>query len=452
VQQTDQTFRANFEQLISRLDSGLSLQLQDLKNKVIATSQELEKATLDTGQDIARHKLALQRDFVDEIRSIRDAIPPDANLRLSFSGTPAEIQTAAAALAISDSDRAAISGLARGNATTASVTVSMRGQLEQWALDYTQLTNLRSRVPATLRNDLTVVANLLQGRLQQKLQSRIRAEADNLLGGVAALAAGAQDRLATAMQVLDSLDVIRDRSMTVVFLAGSIPADVSDSILAAQSGVETTLGIYQGQLQGSAKALADLIDTLRSGIPKELQPLLDAVLGKTAALLRQFQMGTKGLADLPELAAALKEAVDKLVGLLNDPLKDLGALIDFRGLLDQALLSIGIPESQQFQYSWEPKLKSSSDDAAPLFLNKNGSLMGEFKITTTAYVPLRPGKDPSVATDARLTNVTLNLLPGFPVISLPFNSIKFSTKTGEKTSVDVSLGSVQFKGPLLFVQ
>src|SRR5262249_14144507 len=126
-------------------------------------------------------------------------------------------------------------------------------------------------------------------------------------------------------------------------------------------------------------------------------------------------------------------------------------------LLDQALLSVGIPESQQFQYTWHPKLQSAPGTAeTALFWNQivepGRTLDGDFQITAIATIPLRPGTDPSVQTTAVLTNVTFNLLPGLAVISLPFYSIRFAAKTGEKANVDVSLGNVQFRGPLLFVQ
>ena len=47
--------------------------------------------------------------------------------------------------------------------------------------------------------------------------------------------------------------------------------------------------------------------------------------------------------------------------------------------------------------------------------------------------------------------MTLNLLPGFPVIGLSFDRVTFASKNGAKTNIDVSLGAVTFRGPLKFV-
>lgn len=451
VRKADQAFRANLELVVNQLDSSLSAQLQELKGLILAKSRELEKAALDANHDFARLQLSLQRDYLDAIRRMRDAIPPGTRLVLNLTGTPAELRSAITALTISDSDRTRINALSGAAILTAATAIDVRDQLEAWGFDYTQLSNLRDRLqsnPAMLRAEFGAIASQLSGRLQQKLQQRIQNETNLLLGGVADLVAANQDRLMRGLYVLDQLNLVRDRSMAVMFLAGSIPQDVSTAILSGKNAVESRIGEYQNDLKTNTQALANLIDQFRTGIPKELQPLLDAVLGKTVILLRQFETGVKGPADLPEMALALQAAVAKLLQLLSNPLRDLTDLINFKGLLDEVLLSV-VPESQTFRYAWTPALADSNNG---LFVSSVKGVKGTFSIDTTAKIPLRPNVTPSIETTAKLANVTINLLPGLDVISLPFNSIIFTSKTGGKTDVSVSLGAVEFKGPLKFVQ
>jgi hypothetical protein len=328
--------------------------------------------------------------------------------------------------------------------------------LEAWGLSCTQLQSLVRKVqanPQAIKNDLAQIGNQVAGQLKERITTEVETLSNRARDLVANLAA---DPLTRGAAVLDSLDVVRDRSVVVLMLAGSVPSDLTDRIVNAKKGVLDSLKKYEDDLQNEAGKVADLLDGIRSATPKELQPLLDALIENTSKLLRQFQAGTKHPADLPALASVLREAIDKLFKLLSDPLNELPKLVNFRDLAEKALVKAGIPQSQTFSYSWSPRLQSTSggDKEALFFAGpyEPDHSMGTLTIVGVATVPLRPNVQPQVEITGTLTRVTVNLLPNFPIVSLPFKEVKFTSKTGEKTNVTVSLGDVQFLGALTFVK
>jgi len=105
------------------------------------------------------------------------------------------------------------------------------------------------------------------------------------------------------------------------------------------------------------------------------------------------------------------------------------------------------PDSQTVSLTFTPKLKK--DEPLHIFSPKTDAKM---KISVAIVTPLSGG-DPSMKIVGEISSFDLNLFGdgAAKFLVVHFDKVNFTTQTGKKTSVDVSIDGVDFAGPLTFV-
>jgi hypothetical protein len=196
------------------------------------------------------------------------------------------------------------------------------------------------------------------------------------------------------------------------------------------------------QLQTASAAL----DALMSSPPPDVEAQIQALI--TNQLLPAID---KVRADA---LAQLERAQQTIVGRTLDTLETL--LKPPTGLPvpppAQALASLarGEPVANLLNHvhlEWSPPLKTSTDSIFnPTLDGQQGSLLLAVDVRGGDLVAA-----PSTAIVAQLTNFSLDLIPGTPLLSLGVERIMFAASTGKKTDVDVAIGDLQWKGILGFV-
>lgn len=100
---------------------------------------------------------------------------------------------------------------------------------------------------------------------------------------------------------------------------------------------------------------------------------------------------------------------------------------------------------------WRPPVKNwPANDVDAIFLAKRDGRDAGLLLV----VDIRGGNltdAPSVDVVGQLTNFTLQLAPGVPLVHLPFERLYFRATTGKKTEIDVKLGTIEWLGVLGFV-
>jgi hypothetical protein len=108
------------------------------------------------------------------------------------------------------------------------------------------------------------------------------------------------------------------------------------------------------------------------------------------------------------------------------------------------------PTAAVTKIAWSPQLQNYSQPPVQVQFNQNGA-QSALDLRTVLTRSLK-GAAPQSLVTGKLTNFQINLLG---VVELTINSLKFTSKNGQKLMVDASLPSnspVQFIGPLSFVQ
>ncbi|HEV8244720.1 MAG TPA: hypothetical protein VGP93_03095 [Polyangiaceae bacterium] len=145
--------------------------------------------------------------------------------------------------------------------------------------------------------------------------------------------------------------------------------------------------------------------------------------------------------EIQRQALALQGIIDSIMPTADD-----------LGVIGQYLAGEELPLNQRVQFEWRPQLKSFSlvgND--PLFEPdpELGSLVLSGEIRTKASGGLEAGTDLTCS----LEHFTLYLIGKQTAqVTIPFDYLRFTTRAGEKSDVDVGLGEVEFGGALSFVQ
>jgi hypothetical protein len=197
------------------------------------------------------------------------------------------------------------------------------------------------------------------------------------------------------------------------------------------------------QLQGAADDLADLLHATPTPDPADFAALIAGTLRPAVAA----GLAPAVLDGLPMAERALvKRALDTVDGVLDPP----GLPFDPAALL--ADLAAGKPIASVLNHvhlEWRPPISQwpagSKSDAIFLPSDPRSLLLA---------VDVRGGDlvaEPSVEVLAQLTDFTLQLVPGMPLLHLPFKRLYFRATTGAKTEIDVDLGPLEWLGVLGFV-
>lgn len=105
------------------------------------------------------------------------------------------------------------------------------------------------------------------------------------------------------------------------------------------------------------------------------------------------------------------------------------------------------PSGLRTEMVWHPPLKALSDPLPGLFDPGPGAALEIRSILESRF----DGSPSTYDLDGDLTNFTMNLVGTPAFITLRFNRLRFTSRSGAKPQVDVDIGSVEFAGPLSFV-
>jgi hypothetical protein len=241
-------------------------------------------------------------------------------------------------------------------------------------------------------------------------------------------------------------DVLADLVPDDVPAYASQLLDVVGAVTGGMGRAATLLGSASAvatQLQDAAADLDDLFHQTPTPGPAEFATFINGPLraavtaGLAPAVLDGLPVAEREL---------VKRALETVDGVLNPP----GLLFDPAALL--ADLAAGKPIASVLNHihlEWRPPLSQwpagSTTDAIFLPSNPRSLLLA---------VDVRGGDlvaEPSVEVLAQLTDFTLQLVPGMPLLHLPFKRLYFRATTGAKTEIDIDLGPLEWLGVLGFV-
>ncbi len=198
------------------------------------------------------------------------------------------------------------------------------------------------------------------------------------------------------------------------------------------------------QLNAAASALDALIHQIPAPTAGDFTTFITTTLSPAvAAGLAPGVLSTLGKAE-----AAIVERALGTVDTVIHPAA--GSPIDPAALL--ASIAAGVPTAAALNHvhlEWRPPIKQwpGTARADAIFLPSDSRSL-------LVAVDVRGGDlvaQPSVEVLAQLTDFTLQLLPGLPLLHIPFKRLYFRTTTGAKTEIDVDLGELEWLGVLGFV-
>jgi len=212
-------------------------------------------------------------------------------------------------------------------------------------------------------------------------------------------------------------------------IAGAVDGHVDHVIALLPASPE------RNALQAAVKALDDVMAAPAPDVAStvtQLQPLVAGLGAEVAAATASAALASLG--PVPKALAA--RALDTMAALVSNVGQAATML---------AHLAHGEPVAQALSHvhlEWSPRLKSTQVFTAP----EKGLLLA---------VDARGGDlvaNPSVDVLAQLSDFTLHLVPGAPLLDIHFVRLLFRAGTARKAEVDVVLGGLEWKGILGFVQ
>lgn len=230
------------------------------------------------------------------------------------------------------------------------------------------------------------------------------------------------------------LDQVPAYASRLLDLAGGITGCLSraSALLAPASAA-------RAKLQDAATSL-DALMRQTTPLPSatDFDTLITTKLSPSVTQARG-ELATLGMAQAALLRRAL-ETMDKLL----DPARAPAAIL--------ASLAAGVPNPSLLTHvhlEWRPPVKQWPGGAA-----KDAIFLPSAADALLLAVDIRGGglvDEPSTEVLAQLTDCTLQLLPGVPLLHIPFKRLYFRSATGAKSEIDVDLGPLKWLGVLGFV-
>lgn len=249
---------------------------------------------------------------------------------------------------------------------------------------------------------------------------------------------------------------------------GQLLADLQRAKEAAEEAVEEAQRMVDNAADTAAGYLADAeaVKTTAENVLAELGTLVDqlpaivsGLIGKAeaevadvfddpiAGIRPKLQAAINQLTALgPKLPPLVRNRIASITGVLKTVLAATDLITDiwrFVNNFDPSSVEVS------FRYAWKPEMKSwpvqdpkkvilefARPDCFVLAIEGRASGKGEMGVTVLA----------------ELRDFTLHLLPGAPLIVLPFEHMSFKSGSSGKTEVDVLLGEMKFVGLLSFVE
>lgn len=234
---------------------------------------------------------------------------------------------------------------------------------------------------------------------------------------------------------------------------GDIPSyaaqvlDVAGSVAGGLDRAVAVLGAAHpagAQLDAAAAGLSSLMHAAPAPHAGDFASFIGATLGPAvAAGLAPTSLASLGKAD----AAIVQRALSTVDSIIHPAP---GSPIDPAALL--ADLAAGRPIASALHHlhlQWRPPIGQW-----PAGAKTNAIFLPSSPQSLVLAVDVRGGDlvpEPSVEVLAQLTDFTLQLVPGMPLVHLPFKRLYFRASTGAKTEIDVELDELTWLGVLGFV-
>ncbi|MBK6290692.1 MAG: apolipoprotein A1/A4/E family protein [Ignavibacteria bacterium] len=221
--------------------------------------------------------------------------------------------------------------------------------------------------------------------------------------------------------IKDDIDDIKAKADEVKAEAEKLVADVAAEVNAAKAALKAEVDAVKSEIQGYINAgkkaaedrikewkkrIDDKINELKSEIDKALEPLIEA--------------GNEAAEKYKEVAGALE----------------------------------GLKKGLQLVYEWQTEIKGSPGNILmprdPGATDKDDKAILYLKAEFIKKLNLDP---PEVKLYGSLSNFIINLIGdgAAQFLIITFNKLSFSAKIGEKPSINPDIASVEFAGPLSFV-
>lgn len=232
-------------------------------------------------------------------------------------------------------------------------------------------------------------------------------------------------------------------------------AMVEDAVTEAEALVARATGKAE-ELQDQARDAIAAAEALQTTVTDAVDEVIDTIQGllddATAdvadALADPLQALREALDDMRIVAPQLPPLIRRQLEQLADVLQ---AIVDAADLIDDVIAFInGLdPSSAQFtyRYEWRPPLESWPRGATPPILG-----LADRSLVIAVEGRLSGKGEMGVEALAELSDFSLNLLPGAPLVEFSFDHLSFLAGSDGKTEVDVVLGEIQFVGILGFVE
>ncbi|SDI33172.1 hypothetical protein SAMN05192558_107173 [Actinokineospora alba] len=224
--------------------------------------------------------------------------------------------------------------------------------------------------------------------------------------------------------------------------------DEANKMIARAGGKTAELQAQAQQALTKTTSSRDKIVALVDQIPALLASLKNKSPAEVAAAMANpLQKLRDEVAELRAIGPTLPPFMRNLIASITEVLADVLAMAD---LIEDIYRFVNgfDPTSVQarFRFEWAPKVSSWPPGAAPILQVQPDSLL-------LAVEGRASGKGKmGVQALAELRDFTLHLLPGAPLVRVPFEHLSFKSGTAGKPEVDVVLGEIEFLGILGFVE
>ncbi len=254
------------------------------------------------------------------------------------------------------------------------------------------------------------------------------------LDRVTAFMADLERAKAAILMAVDEAHKMIDRASSKT---GQLQAEAAAALTAAENVRDTIVGVID--------SIPGLIGSLSHKSDTEIQNAVKAPFLSLRNALGDLQkLG-------PKLPPFIRNQIATITAVLNTVLDDVDFVADvirFINGLDPSSLQV------RFRFEWHPKVQSWPSVDHPFLGGTDPILQVKHDDSLVLAVEGHAsGKGPmSVEALAEIRDFTLHLLPGTPLVHVPFEHLSFKAGSTGKPEVDVVLGDITFAGILSFVE
>lgn len=263
-------------------------------------------------------------------------------------------------------------------------------------------------------------------------------------GKAPALVSEALDRaegfLADLQRAKDQAADAISEAHKLVDRAAAKTAELQAAAQAAKTAAEGAQAAVSAAVDGFKAVLAGLAGATKAAVDAAVNAPLDALRAAVADLE----------ASGPRLPPLIRNQLASLTKVLKQVLAAANLVDDLFRLVN-GLAQSGV--EARFRFEWKPELQSWPSPAHP-FVGITDPILEVNSDSLVLAVEGRASGTGVVGAEilAELKDFVLHLLPGAPLVRIPFEHLSFKAGSSGKAEVDVVLGKTEFVGILAFVE